>query len=83
MNNKLFINYHFLIKKELAAYLASEKGVLAKYPDTTLIHELFHWKDAMDYVHKYGKITDQNKYVEAIREYHKPKVDKLLKKGII
>ena len=79
--NKLFINYHFLIKKNLAAYLASEEGTLAKYPDATLIHELFHWKDAMDYVHKYGKITNQNKYLEAITEYHRPKVDKLLKKG--
>ena len=79
--NKLFINCHFLIKKNLVAYLASEEGALAKYPDATLIHELFHWKDAMDYVHKYGKITDQNKYVEAVREYHKHKVYKLLKKG--
>ena len=79
--NKLFINYHFLIKKNLVAYLASEEGALAKYPDATLIHELFHWKDAMDYVHKYGKITDPNKYVEAIKEYHRPNVDKLIKKG--
>ena len=79
--NKLFINCHFLIKKNLVAYLASEKGALAKYSDATLIHELFHWKDAMDYVHKHGRITDQNKYVEAMREYHKHKVYKLLEKG--
>ena len=80
MNNKLYISDFLLDKKKREHYLSLGNNLGAKYRLATVVHELFHWKDAMDYIHKYGKITDPNKYLKSIREYHRTKVDKLVKK---
>ncbi len=81
VENKLYMNSLLLDKKKRQHYLSSGNNLGAKYRLATVVHELFHWKDAMEYVHKYGKITNPKEYIEAIREYHRPNVDKLIKKG--
>lgn len=80
-DNKLFINSLILDKKKHKAYLAAEKEPLSKYRIATLVHELYHWKDAIEYEQKYGKITNQAEYAKAISFHHKPSVDKLVSKG--
>ena len=46
-----------------------------------ILHELIHWKDARDYIKKYGEISDQHKYMRHIIAKHKKAVDKLQKGG--
>ena len=80
-DNKLFVNSLILDKKKHKAYLATVKEPLSKYRIATLVHELYHWKDAIEYERKYGKITNQTDYAEAISFQHKASVDKLITKG--
>lgn len=48
---------------------------------STIVHELYHLLDARVYSKKYGKITNQEKYVKDIIKISKVKVEKLLQKG--
>ncbi len=45
------------------------------------MHELIHWKDAGEYVKKFGEISDQGEYLRYIIAKHKKSVDKLIKSG--
>lgn len=56
IRNQLAINVHLLDSKWVKEHLSSDNNRLS-----TLIHELYHWKDAQKYMAKHGKITDFNK----------------------
>lgn len=49
----------------------------------TLLHELYHFTDAMQYEKKKGKITKETyvQYINELQEKHKTKVESLEKKG--
>ncbi len=48
---------------------------------STFYHELLHWKDAQQYIKKYGKLEDQRAYFEWIDAKSKKMLDKLAEKG--
>ena len=50
-----------------------------KDSDSTMLHEIIHWKDASDYRQKHGAITEENKdeYKEFLKGESKNKLDKL------
>jgi hypothetical protein len=50
-----------------------------KDSDSTMLHEIIHWKDASDYRQKHGAITEENKdgYKEFLKVESKNKLDKL------
>ena len=48
---------------------------------STFYHELLHWKDAQQYIKKYGKIEDQRAYFKWIDAKSKKMLDKLAEKG--
>ncbi len=73
--NKLYLNYDTITAKP-----DKETG---GSPDIQAIalHELIHWKDAGEYVKKFGEISDQGEYLRYIIAKHKKSVDKLIKSG--
>ena len=56
IRNQLAINVHLLDSKWVKEHLSSDNNRLS-----TLIYELYRWKDAQKYMAKHGKITDFNK----------------------
>lgn len=46
-----------------------------------MIHELFHWKDAQEYIKRYGALTDQSRYIKKLCEQDEKKIDQLKAKG--
>ena len=50
---------------------------------STLVHELFHWKDAQEYQKYHDKITSENyqTYIAYLNKKRKKIIDKLENKG--
>lgn len=82
-DNALFINKdHVLYSADTAP---KEMKAFACYTDdrSTLVHELFHWKDAEEYRQKFGGIdpNDPSAYNKYVDEMCRKRLDKVLKKG--
>ena len=82
-DNALFINKdHVLYSADTAP---KEMKAFACYTDdrSTLVHELFHWKDAEEYRQKFGAIdpNDPSAYNKYVDEMCRKRLDKVLKKG--
>ena len=82
-DNALFINKdHVLYSADTAA---EEMKAFACYTDdrSTLVHELFHWKDAEEYRQKFGAIDpdDPSAYNKYVDEMCRKRLDKVSKKG--
>lgn len=82
-DNALFINKdHVLYSADTAP---EEMKAFACYTDdrSTLVHELFHWKDAEEYRQKFGTIdpNDPSAYNKYVDEMCRKRLDKVLKKG--
>lgn len=82
-DNALFINKdHVLYSADTAP---EEMKAFACYTDdrSTLVHELFHWKDAEEYRQKFGAIdpNDPSAYNKYVDEMCRKRLDKVLKKG--
>ena len=82
-DNALFINKdHVLYSADTAP---EEMKAFACYTDdrSTLVHELFHWKDAEEYKQKFGAIdpNDPSAYNKYVDEMCRKRLDKVLKKG--
>ncbi|GEM_PF-1960581 len=82
-DNALFINKdHVLYSADTAP---EEMKAFACYTDdrSTLVHELFHWKDAEEYRQKFGAIdpNDPSAYNKYVDEICRKRLDKVLKKG--
>ncbi len=73
--NKLYLNYDAITAK-------LDKGTGTHLDiQAVVLHELIHWKDAREYVEKFGEISDQGEYMRYIIAKHKKSVDKLMKSG--
>lgn len=83
--NTLYINADSLKRKQyvlsLKQTLEEGKRVSSTSHLSTMVHELFHWMDAENYIAKHGKIINQQSYVEAINNYYKKDVEKLTDSG--
>ena len=82
-DNALFINKdHVLYSADTAP---EEMKAFACYTDdrSTLVHELFHWKDAEEYRQKFGAIdpNDPSAYNKYVDDMCRKRLDKVLKKG--
>lgn len=82
-DNALFINKdHVLYSIDTAPV---EMKAFACYTDdrSTLVHELFHWKDAEKYRQKFGAIdpNDPSAYNKYVDEICRKRLDKVAKKG--
>ena len=78
--NRLIIN-ELVLDSQWAARYSGMQGSLKAKKLTTIIHELFHWKDARWYIRKYGTILDNEKYIEKLCELYRGKVADLIKSG--
>ena len=82
-DNILFINSKYAIYSKSNA--PEELKSLACYTDdrSTIIHELYHWKDAEEYRNKYGTISEGNlsEYNKYVESKCKKGIDKLIKNG--
>lgn len=49
----------------------------------TYAHEMYHWKDAQDYIKEHGQITAENylQYIDGLYKKHKKYIDDLAAKG--
>lgn len=83
--NSLYINADSLKRKQYVSVLKrsieNNKPVASTSHLSTMVHELFHWMDAENYIAKHGKIINQQSYVEAINNYYKKDVEKLTDSG--
>lgn len=83
--NTLYINADSLKRKQyvlsLKQTLEEGRRVSSTSHLSTMVHELFHWMDAENYIAKHGKIINQQSYVEAINNYYKKNVEKLTDSG--
>lgn len=78
--NRLIIN-ESVLDSQWAARYSGMQGSLKAQKLATIIHELFHWKDARWYIRKYGTILDNEKYIEKLCELYRGKVADLIKAG--
>lgn len=82
-DNALFINKDYVLYSADTA--PKEMKAFACYTDdrSTLVHELFHWKDAEEYRQKFGTIdpNDPSAYNKYVNEMCRKRLDKVLKKG--
>ena len=81
MTNRLYIHEETLLRKTFVAFLQQNGGFASSNRLVTLVHELYHWLDAQQYIKQYGKISDGNEYINYICREDKRKFDKLIKKG--
>lgn len=60
----------------------NDKSLMPHNLDVTMIHELFHWKDAKEYRKKIGEITQETRreYFEYRNEFAQSKLSKLVEK---
>lgn len=83
--NTLYINADSLKRKQYVLSLKQslEEGIKVSSTShlSTMVHELFHWMDAENYIAKYGKIISQQSYVDAINNYYEKDVEKLIDSG--
>lgn len=79
MDNVLYVSERLGIKKGLDAL--QEGYAASNNPLSTYYHELLHWKDAREYVSKYGEISNQVDYLKWIRSKSKKEVVKLREEG--
>ena len=78
-NNVLYVNKLMGDNKKIKEL---QKGYAASNnPLSTYYHELLHWKDAQEYVKKYGKIDSQSEYMRWINNRSKKDVEKLIERG--
>lgn len=78
--NWLVIDVCILDDKWIREYL-DVNGTLEVKRLATIVHELFHWKDARKHIRRYGKIEDSNKYIDYLCARYKGVVDKLISRG--
>lgn len=81
ITNVLYISSDTLKRKAFAEYLKESKGAISANRLSTMIHELFHWKDAQEYIKRYGALTDQSRYIKKLCEQDEKKIDQLKAKG--
>ena len=48
-------------------------------PLGTMLHEMYHWKDAQDYINEHGQLDMD--YLENLRKKLKVKIDELARRG--
>lgn len=75
-DNTLRLNVALTSKKSI---LELPKSVVCpNNTNSTFVHEMFHWKDAQDYINQHGAAE---RYLKNNREFCKKQVDKLMKEG--
>ena len=80
ISNTLYVNKLLLSFESRMELLRSGDVPVSRSKLSTIVHELYHLLDARAYSKKYGKITDQEKYVKDIIKISKVKVDELEEK---
>lgn len=81
VNNTLYINESLLDFNLMKRVHKAEINPLTNSRNETMVHELFHWKEAQTYEKTHGKITNQNAYVEEYRRICEIRIAKLEEKG--
>ena len=73
---------YYLANKESFELDPDDKSAMPYNLDVTMVHELFHWKDAKDYREKFGEITQdkRNEYFSYRNRVSGENVKKLLRK---
>ena len=74
--DKVFITLSLLDEEKLAGL--QRDGVLPENRLSTMVHELIHWKDAVEYRKQY---PDMAGYADWIKQRCKKKIDNLVQKG--
>ena len=78
--NTFFISKDLLDEKKREVL---QKGfACADDPNSTLIHELFHWKDAEAYRKKHGEIIDATATSEYTRRQNEKALKRLIEEGV-
>lgn len=70
---------YYLTNKTAFELDPNDKSLMPHNLDVTMIHELFHWKDAKEYRKKIGEITQEtrNEYFSYRKEIARKKTEKL------
>lgn len=79
--NTLYINENLLDFNLMKKIHKAEINPLTNSRYETMVHELFHWKEAQEYEKKFGKITNQNDYITEYRKICEKRIAKLQEKG--
>ena len=76
-DNKLFIAQGVFAKQNDSSNDKEDRAYAGDGYLGTAVHEMFHWKDAQEYVLQKGEITDQGKYLRYRIEQDRKMLEKL------
>lgn len=79
--NALYIYSGTLNRNDFLEFLKEQENPGSINRLSTIVHELFHWGDAKEYIEKHGKITNQEEYINGLCKEHKAIVERLKFQG--
>lgn len=77
--NRLSFSSDILYRETFEKYLKSQGNVASTNPLSTMLHEMYHWKDAQDYIKVHGQLDAG--YIKNLRKKLKVEIDGLIQEG--